>query len=267
MSDKIDGNSKRKMRSPNFPSIPLEEAIDLARKLWDRNKMNAVAYDFAIGTLKYSPKSSAGVQALAALASYGLISVKGMKKDRRVSVSDLAYKIILDMKPDSPSRMALLRQAALNPIQFIKIKEEYPSAPPDMDSLIYDLPPKYKFNPSAARDFASVFLKTMEFAKVYEYDIISDESKASEDTIMIGQSGKTVAKEQPANETSRPPIISAPSKEREKAMYSLGGDLKVRIIFSGSSNITDKSIEKLMNLLQINKEDFIESPPDAKETN
>jgi hypothetical protein len=61
--------------------------------------------------------------------------------------------------------------------------------------------------------------------------------------------------------------MGAAGNEREKALYSLGGDLKVRIVFSGSSAISDKAIEKLMKLLAINKEDFIEEKPDEKESN
>lgn len=266
MINQAKGKANKKMRSPNYPSIPLEAAIELARKLWDKNKQNAVAFDFALGILGYSPKSSAGAQALAALTAYGLFNVQGIKNERRVSISDLALKIILDWKPDSPSRLLLLREAALKPLQFTKIKEEYPHNPPAIDALIYDLPLKHKFNPNSAKDFASVFLKTMDYAKVYESDIIPDESKTPEDESMISQS-ETIGENGPAGSVKVIPQKSGTAAgDREKAMYSLGGDLKVKIIFSGRSPITSKNIEKLMNLLNINKEDFIETLQDDEET-
>ena len=52
--------------------------------------------------------------------------------------------------------------------------------------------------------------------------------------------------------------------ERMIAIYSIGRGLTARIIISGESPTTRKSIDKLMTRLQEDKEDLIESIVDEK---
>jgi hypothetical protein len=54
-------------------------------------------------------------------------------------------------------------------------------------------------------------------------------------------------------------------QEREIANYPVGRGLKARIFISGASPVTIKSIEKLIKLLELNKEDLPEISSDEKE--
>jgi hypothetical protein len=256
---------KTKVRSPNYPGYSLDRCIKLVGILYENFKRTSSAIEVATKSIGFSSKSSSGMQVMASLSYYGLINIEGTGADRRVSVSDLAFKIIFDKRPESTEREAAIKEAALNPALFKKIKEFYGNQIPNDSSLEYDLPFKFKFNPGTVREFIRVFKDTMDFAKVYESDIMAGENISEEDSGMIPQEEKMEPRGLIPPGTMRPPVRTVAGDEREKALYSLGGDLKVRIVFSGTSTISDKAIEKLMKLLAINKEDFIEEKVDDKE--
>lgn len=47
----------KKMRSPNFPVLPLEKCIDIAKVLFEKYRLSPAAYEVAVKTLGYSPKA------------------------------------------------------------------------------------------------------------------------------------------------------------------------------------------------------------------
>ena len=62
------------------------------------------------------------------------------------------------------------------------------------------------------------------------------------------------------------PSISISTNEREIANYPVGRGLKARILFfSGETPITSESIDKLIKLLELNKEDLPDVIADEKE--
>jgi hypothetical protein len=54
--------------------------------------------------------------------------------------------------------------------------------------------------------------------------------------------------------------------EREIANYPVGKGLKARILFSGERPITEESIEKLIKLLELNKNDLPEANEKENQT-
>jgi hypothetical protein len=254
MTDQIE--KKQKVRSPNYPAITLERALDLTRTLHSNYNVTSVAFEVAAKALHYSSKSSAGMQTMAALSYYGLIDITGKAEDRRIKVTDLAFKIIMDDRPVSPERDAAIKQAALNPAIFKKIKEDYPKPLSDESGLAFDLKTKYKFNPGTVSDFISIYKKTMDFAKVYESDIMPEENNTDKESELIAAQEKT-GSDLPGSIKSL--AVKRNLKEREIANYPVDRGLNARIIFYGDSAITIRSIEKLIKLLDLNKEDFPET--------
>lgn len=249
-------------RSPNYPAISLERAISLTRTLYEKFKQSPIAYEVAARGLDYSPTSSVGMQIMASISYYGLISVEGSGKDKRVKVSDFAFKIIMDTRVISPERDAAMKQAALSPSIFKKIKDDYPYHIPADEALEYDLVMKYKFNPASVSQLIKMYKETMDYAKVYESDIIGGDSGD------IGISKNEIIEEyqsmtKPHDATlliPKPPSLPAISmniEEREIAKYPVGRDISIRIIASG--HITQKAIRKLIKILEINIEDFPEN--------
>jgi len=259
---------KIKTRSPNYPAVTLERALKITQAFIEKYGKSSVAWEAAIKGLDYSPKSSAGMQAMASLVYYGLLKIEGKGNERRITTTDFANKIILDTRSVSLERDNLIKNAAMNPSIIKRIMETYNGLLPNDDgALDYDLKFKFHFNPATSREFIEILRKNIEYAKLYGNDIMPDENAHNEEAGMIGTDDKQGIKGETPQGMPKSPMGSPAGKERQKALYSLGGDLTVRIIFSGNSTISEKAIEKLMKLLAINKEDFIEAQQDEKKSN
>ncbi len=196
---------------------------------------------------------------MAALAAYGLIQVEGLGAEKKVSVSDLAFKILADKRGFSPEREAAIKEAALNPIIFQKIIERYPKSLPADESLEYDLVFTYKFNKASVHDFITIFRGTLAFAKIYESGIIGDENIPPEAPFQELQGDKPIMQPEPArSRTHIPPIspVASPTSEGEHeiAKFFLGGDISVRLLASKPiTDFTKKTIAKLIKHLELDK--------------
>jgi hypothetical protein len=262
----------KKTRSPNFPTVALEKSLSQAQTLFDKYARYPIAWEVAIGSLGYTLKSSAGMQAMATLIAYGLIQVEGSGSERKVAVSDLAFKILADKRIFSPEREAAIKEAALNPSIYQKIIERFTKSLPADDALEWELVSTYKFNKASVHDFITVFRGTLDFAKVYESGIIGDENTLPEARIQELQGDKPMI--QPEGARSRTNIQPIPpgalpmaEGEYEISKFFLGGNISVRIVASAPiTKFTQKTIDKLIKHLQLDKEDLpvddIEKPDD-----
>lgn len=160
-------DGKKRERSPNFPSISLEDALLRARQLYDREKRGMTALSVIAKHWGYSLKSSGFLQAVGALKTYGLMEDEGRGLDRRARLTDLALRILLDPRVDSPERKALIRDSAHNPVIAQEILERYPDNPPSEDNLEHHLIFELGFQPVAAKLAVRTFLENNEFAGSY----------------------------------------------------------------------------------------------------
>ena len=158
---------KKRIRSPNFPFISLEEGLGLSRTIYNDYNINSIALPVLSKALDISIGSYLA-QHISALSQYGLISTEGEKEGRKIKISDIAYKIIIDDRPISKDRDDSIKKAALNPLMFRKLYEKYPNGlPSDEYAIDYELKVDHSFNPNSTKDFIRVFKSTMAFAKLY----------------------------------------------------------------------------------------------------
>lgn len=252
----------KRTRSPNFPAITLEKSLSLVQTLFDRYSRNPVAGEVATKGLGYSPKSSGGKQAIAALSAYGLIQVEGLGAEKKIAVSDLAFKILADKRELSPEREAAIYEAALNPLIIQKLIERYPNGLPADDALEWELVSTYKFNRDSVRDFITAFRGTLAFAKVYESGIIGDEKTHPEAPIQELPGDKPMMQPDVIRPRSHMPLTmpaTTPTSEGEYEIskFFLGRDISVRIVASAPiTKFTQKTIDKLIRHLELDKEDL-----------
>src|SRR3954447_4621812 len=62
-----------RMRSPNFPSLPLESAIKFARQIYDKNRRAMILREDAAKDLGYTGLTGRSLTVLRALNQYDLI--------------------------------------------------------------------------------------------------------------------------------------------------------------------------------------------------
>lgn len=254
-----ENEKKIRWRSPNYPFISIQKALEYTQTLYDRHSRYSVA--LPVIAQDWHLKGSYLAQHVAALASYGLIEVEGEGDAKKIKTSDLAYKIMLDKRPDSKERDALIREASLNPPIFKKIYNAYQPELPAEHNLEYELVHEYRFNPTSVKDFMAIFKETMDFTNLYKSGIIGENNKPTEEPEIM-QSNKPGIKDVALARVMD--SQGAASIDREFANYRVGIDQNARIIISGASPITFDTIEKLMEHLELDKKVFLKSKQDEK---
>ena len=125
--DKIGGS-----RGPAYPYIDLAKAVEKAATIADKGAARQTMAPEAFYKLwGMGAKSSASRQSMAALNYYDLVEYVGRGKDRKVRLTDLALRIVLDKRPVSKEREDAIKSAALSPSIFRGLHERFAPFFPD----------------------------------------------------------------------------------------------------------------------------------------
>jgi hypothetical protein len=154
-------------RSPAYPAINLKAAIARAQTFYMYEKRAEASVSVAAQHWGYTVASSGGKQVLAALIAYGLMEDRGSADKRHVRLTDLAFQILLDERPDSVERDDALRRAAFLPKIHAELFTHWPDELPSNQNLRHYLLVAKKFNDNAVDDFIKELRITADFAKVY----------------------------------------------------------------------------------------------------
>jgi hypothetical protein len=167
----VEGN-QREGRSPAYPYLSLEKAIDLAKILWGKIKQHDARLVTIAKVWELGEKSSGFRQSVAALKQFGFIEYIGIGEDRRVKLTELATRIILDERPNSLDRDTLLKRAALLPKIHTTLWEKWGmTLPPDVE-IEAELTLDQGFSKAGARGLISEYKKTMVLSGLIPLDIM-----------------------------------------------------------------------------------------------
>lgn len=171
---------KRKVgRSPAYPFISVQRAIAQAQSLYDQEGEYEAPLTSAAGAWGYSPKSSGGRQTLAAMKYYGLIDISGEKDGRKVRISEIAKRIILDQREDDSEKRALIRRVALTPAAHRTLHEQYPNGLASDNSVEHFLVFDQGFKTDGAKDLIAQFKETASFSSIFQPSNSLDNSQDS----------------------------------------------------------------------------------------
>lgn len=163
-------------RSPSYPVLNLERALDKARAIYNADKRSFTSRAVILQHLGYKDeKSGVGNRELAALRQYGLLE----EKSGQYRVSDLAYAILF-LSEGSEDRRSKMTQAALSPSIFKELWGKYgaeASDPTLKDFLIHSR----NFNPSFVDDVISTYRSTISFAKPTGVAYTGDQEESEEE--------------------------------------------------------------------------------------
>jgi hypothetical protein len=158
------GEDKQKRthhRSPAYPMLNLEEALEKARLVYNADKRSFTSRSGVVKHLGYKDENSGiGNRELSSLKQYGLLEEKGGE----YRISDAAYAILF-LSADSAERGEALRQAAVSPTIFKDLWSKYGHDASDgtlRDFLIH----KKEFNPASVDQVVSNYKATILFAKL-----------------------------------------------------------------------------------------------------
>jgi hypothetical protein len=164
-------DKKTRTRSPAYPFINLETALRRASEFYQEQQHHAAPLRVAVKLWGYEAKSSGGLQTAAALVSFGLLSDEGTADQRKVKLSALAMRILLN--PEASAKEQGIKQAALTPKIHRQVWQKWGAKPPEASlryALLTDWEPK--FNPNTVDGFIREYRDTIAFAKLSESDTV-----------------------------------------------------------------------------------------------
>lgn len=166
-------------RSPPFPFISLEKAIERAREFEAEYKKSAGRTANVLGVWGYTPKSSGGLQTIGALKAFGLVEDEGSGPDRKIKLTELALRILKDERPGK--REEAIKDAALKPKAISEHWARWQHGrPPDVECRS-ELTLERGFTEDAAKRFIQVYDDTIRFSGVETSDKVADKLLAELD--------------------------------------------------------------------------------------
>lgn len=171
MTDTAQAAKPPKDRSPSFPFIPLQTAVERLvafEQTFGRHETPANKVGRA---WKMKDGSSQAFQTLAALKSFGLLDYKGVGPARPMFITEDG-RMYLRAQQETIKR-DVLRRAALKPKLIEKFWHIWGADRPIDDICLDDLHFKHNFTQSAAETFLRVYDATISYAGLSDSDSVS----------------------------------------------------------------------------------------------
>lgn len=157
----MDELKPKRPRSPSYPVIDLEKAVQRAEVIYEKDGKHLAPVDTIIAHWGYSAKGGRALRQVAALKKFGLIEEEGSQADRQIKLTQLGLYIVV---PDSPERAASLRKAALLPTIHKDLHDKYGDGLPSDSTVRWYLKTEREFMDKAAAELLAEYRATMRFA-------------------------------------------------------------------------------------------------------
>lgn len=182
-----------RMRSPNYPAMPLGEALKVTKTLWDKNRLTTISREAAAKDLGYTGLTGRSLQVLGALNQYGLTenAAKG-----HMRVTKLGECALIGF-PEEKKRQAI-SEAARSPSFFRDILERFEGSVPGENAVRFFLLSN-GFTNDGVEKALKVFAETTRFVEI---------NGDSESYGIAQESGAVSPPEQPIQES--PAVATAP---------------------------------------------------------
>lgn len=177
-------------RGPSYPYVGLEDAISLARKMYDYAKRGSAPVDSVItDALKYSATSSSGQKVLAALKAFGLVEDAPGTNGKAIKLTSRSVRILLDDQ-DSEERREEIRKAALSPKWYEYCWKKWGKDMPL--AMKSNLLIEHGFVDSTVEGFLKDYRKTISFAGLLDEMIFGKDEKSAEQSENVPKIGDYV---------------------------------------------------------------------------
>ena len=178
-----EGKGTPRDRSPSYPSIGLEKAVERTRQLFTKAKRHEVRLADAAADWNLGAKSSSTLQLVSSLLAFGLIESSAGSDGRKIKVSESGRRILEDERLGV--RETLLAEAAMKPKLIADYAERWKDGRPDESHSISQLKFDSGFTDDAAHKFLRVFDETIRFTKGSNSDNKVDKSTDAEAAIEV----------------------------------------------------------------------------------
>lgn len=247
-----------KVRSPNYPSMPLAAALEAVRPAFKNENRNKMSRSVLAKHLGYTSLNGRALGKIGAVRSYGLLEGAGDE----LRISDDAVTALM-APADSPDRSAALGRLAHRPSLFQELRKDFPDTLPSVDNLKFSLI-KRQFTPDAAEKAAKSYLSTMSLvAGVPDaYNPPDDDEETTDPSDDSSDSRRRSPPPPPPPPFQKANLMTG---ERELTAGLLSKGANFRLIVSGQVGV--KEIDRLIAKLELDKEILAEAdePADSDE--
>lgn len=165
-------------KSPRAPSILLEEAIERAARVYDKEKRHPAPTDVVAQDMGYkSANNGAALSVLASMRYYGLLE---KPEDGKLAVAKDVESF--QYAPDEAIKRSILKKWLRAPAIFSELLDKYVEGLPSDATLRYELINR-GFSPVSAESVIGVFRKSVEFA-----DYFSSQAQTAESPTLVAES-------------------------------------------------------------------------------
>jgi len=190
-SDRPQTNAPKRPRhrSPSYPAIDLERAIERTQRLWDLAGKHPAPLESAVKAWGYSPKSSGGLQTIAALKQYGFLNDSGTGWGRQITLTKAAQELLVyEADRDSPDWATRAAEAALRPKVHRTLWQKYGGSLPDDSVMLPFLKLDLGFSDDSAADMLKRFRSSIAFANLAEAagSVSQDDEDSSDQNVGNG---------------------------------------------------------------------------------
>jgi hypothetical protein len=234
-SNGSDGGHKRpRDRSPGYPGITLEQAIDRAETLYGHERTHAAPASVVMDHWGYTAKSSNGLITLAALKYFGLTTTEGLGAKRMVKLSDLGLRIVQDQRSESSERASAIKDAALRPAIHREVWDHYGGELPSDEAFRFWLINEKRFTENGASEFIRQFRATVAYAGLSASDNVDeDEREDGDDGGPADMTDLVTPPEQrqkpPAGRGLKPQVFNLPLSPTEVAVIQVPAKMNERL--------------------------------------
>lgn len=164
-------------KSPRAPSMALNEALDRAIKVYEKERLHAAPVEVIANNIGYkSANNGSAMAAIASLRYYGLLE---RPKEGFLAVSKDVESF--RFAPNEELRKELLSRFLKTPPLYADLLEKYSTGLPSDASLRYELIQR-GFIPAAAESALAAFKRSVEFVGYYDLPKIA-EAELEEESI------------------------------------------------------------------------------------
>ncbi len=176
----LKDRKKNVQRSPSYPMIGLEEAIQKVKKIFEKSGNNWIPIESAIEDMGYKQKTSYTLRIMAALKKFNLISEKQGDIILTQEAIDLAVCDVVDRQ-----YINTLKEIALKPNIYKKLYNEFNNNLPSESALKLKLIRDYNFNPKSIDDFIEKFKGTINYAHLFDKEEVIENREIPDKEIDI----------------------------------------------------------------------------------
>jgi len=244
-------------RSPNYPSLTLEQACERVRQVYEQEHTHAAPREVVAQALGYNGLNGSSLSVIGALAAYGLLEKAGTGT---LKVSPDAVSV-LELDEGHPQRCEALERLAFGPKLFADLKERFGETLPSDVNLKHFLIQEKDFLPKAAMDVIRVYRANLELVtnEVGDYDGVAPDTAKSGETPMT----------QPSTQSIRPESIPAARPVPTKGVHefsfplSFQRDVRATITIYGDE-LKRRDLEFLKKKVGDLLEGFEDEEPEAR---